>query len=273
MGTYKLLALDMDGTMLSSSKHILPRTLQAIKAAAKGGAAIALCTGRAVNELAEFRPQLAGAVRYASLLSGGHVYDLSCNTTIAAEPLDANTVQAIIAQGRREDAMVHVLTTATTAAAKRDVARMGEVGMGIYQPMFRKLCTIVDDIGQFVDAPAGEICKINLYHTSGASRERSRERLGSLGAQLTYAEETSLEITPAGVTKAMGLERLCAHVGCSLAECVAVGDAPNDLDALRVAGLAVAMGNATPEVKRAADLVVADNDHDGVAEVIERFFA
>jgi hydroxymethylpyrimidine pyrophosphatase-like HAD family hydrolase len=66
---------------------------------------------------------------------------------------------------------------------------------------------------------------------------------------------------------------LCDHVGIGIESAVAVGDGLNDLDVLRVAGLSVAMGNAADEVKALADVVVADNDHDGIAEVVERFFS
>ena len=74
------------------------------------------------------------------------------------------------------------------------------------------------------------------------------------------------------MSKAEGLSRLCDYLGITLAEAVAVGDAPNDTQALQVAGLPVAMGNATPDIKALAKMVVADNDHDGIAEVVKEVF-
>ena len=68
------------------------------------------------------------------------------------------------------------------------------------------------------------------------------------------------------------LQILCDYLGIPTDETVAVGDADNDLDVLRAAGLAVAMGNANQHVKEVCDVVVADNDHDGIVEVINRFF-
>ena len=126
----------------------------------------------------------------------------------------------------------------------------------------------------FARANEGAVCKINLYHRSAESRERTRARLeeAGLAVQLVYAEETSLEVSPAGVSKAEGLSRLCDYLGITLAEAVAVGDAPNDTQALQVAGLPVAMGNATPDIKALAKMVVADNDHDGIAEVVAEVF-
>lgn len=273
MLTYKLLALDMDGTLLNSNKHISPRTRLAIRDAATRGVGIALSTGRAINELTDYREDLAGCVRYASLLSGGQVYDLELEQTIFARAFDTATALAIAQHGIAVGAMVHVLTTKTTVASPRDIARMDKVGMGIYQSMFQKLCTQVEDVPAYIRSHPNEVCKINLYHTSQDARQETYDRLRRLDAQLTFAEQTSVEFTPTGVTKALGLQHLCDHLGCTLAECVAVGDAPNDLDALRAVGLAVAMGNATPDVMQVADCVVADNDHDGIAEVIDRYFA
>ena len=82
---------------------------------------------------------------------------------------------------------------------------------------------------------------MNLYHTSVEARERSLAQLSGLPLQLAIAETTSVESTALGVTKAKGLEALCAHVGCSLDECIAVGDANNDLEVMRAAGLAIAI--------------------------------
>ena len=88
----------------------------------------------------------------------------------------------------------------------------------------------------------------------------------------SYAEETALEASPKGITKASGLLELCDFLKIDIAETVAVGDAPNDLEVLRTAGVAAVMGNATDEIKKFADFITDDNDHDGVIKVVEKFF-
>lgn len=85
------------------------------------------------------------------------------------------------------------------------------------------------------------------------------------------AEDTSLEISPLGVTKGYGLKKLCKHLNIEVEQSIVVGDADNDLDVLKTAGLAVAMGNANANVKKIADVEVMDNDHDGVAEAIYKY--
>jgi hydroxymethylpyrimidine pyrophosphatase-like HAD family hydrolase len=111
-----------------------------------------------------------------------------------------------------------------------------------------------------------------MYHRRPEDRVLSRNILERENVQLVYSEKTSLEVSPKGTTKALGLRRLCDYLHISPEETVAVGDAENDLEVLAFAGLAVAMGNAKPEVKEICDLVVGDNDHDGIVDVVHGVF-
>lgn len=273
MPNYQLIALDMDGTLLNSEKRMSSRTLEALHHIAARGVHVCLSTGRAVVELEDYRKEMQGTVSLASLLSGGHVLDLEHNSTIDAHPFETATALAIAQQGLRENAMVVVLTTSQTATLATDVERMDQLGLGIYKPLYRQHCTMCNDVLAYIASHEQEVCKVNLYHPSQEARDRSAAALAGLPVQAAYSEAASLECSPLGVSKASGLKTLCDHVGIGLESAIAVGDGLNDLDVLRVAGLSVAMGNAAREVKELADVVVADNDHDGIAEVVERFFA
>ena len=118
--------------------------------------------------------------------------------------------------------------------------------------------------------PAG-MEKINLYHTDTDARERTLRRLDGMPLEMVYSEITSLEISPRGVSKGTGLHELCSETEIDIRRTIAVGDAPNDLPALREAGLSIAMGNASEEIKTACDVTVADNDHDGCREAILKY--
>ena len=80
-----------------------------------------------------------------------------------------------------------------------------------------------------------------------------------------------MELNAPGISKGRGLMALAERLGLALDEVMAVGDSGNDLTMLEAAGLGVAMGNATEEIKQAADVITADNNHDGVAEAIEKY--
>ena len=152
-----------------------------------------------------------------------------------------------------------------------DVERMDHFRMGVYQPLYRATSSFAEDIRAFALENADRINKINMYHTSPESRARTLERLSGLPLDFTFAETTSLETTPQGVSKGTGLADLCDVLGIPIEEAIGVGDAFNDVPMLKAAGLGAAMGNSNEEAIRAADVVVGDNDHDGIAEVIDKY--
>jgi Cof subfamily protein (haloacid dehalogenase superfamily) len=268
---YKLLALDMDGTLLDSRKQVSPKTQQAIEELAKTGVAVAYCTGRSLPEMRDVRRALP-FVRYGSQVSGALTYDFETDTVISATPLSTDICLQLIRAGALENAMVHMHCVHASVTRQVDIDRMHLVRMATYRSMFEEVCTRTDDLEAYVREHEGQVLKINLYHMDTESRERTRRRIQGLPIKLADSERTSLESTAQGISKDKGIERICSRLGIGMDQVVAIGDAPNDTDVLRAAGCAVAMGNATPEIKQLADLVVADNDHDGIAEAIERLF-
>jgi len=143
--------------------------------------------------------------------------------------------------------------------------------MGVYKPMYNRVCRQVVDIGKFYRAAPYPVYKLNLYFRSETERTTAREKLQDLPVNMVFSEKTSLEFTASGATKGIGLVRLCEELGIPVSQTIAVGDADNDLDIMATAGLAVAMGNARVHIKAAADVVVSDNDHGGCAEAIDRY--
>ena len=140
--------------------------------------------------------------------------------------------------------------------------------MDVYRPMYAQAMTLVPDIFAFAESCREPVLKINLYHADPEERIRTRAQLETPDLEMAYSEVSSLECSAKGVNKGSGLERLCGLLGIPMADCIAVGDADNDLPMLRAAGLGVAMGNAPEHVKTAADQVVSDLDHGGCAEAI-----
>lgn len=266
---YRLLALDMDGTLLDSNKRVLPRTAEALRELAESGVALAFCTGRNASELGPYLGELP-FVRYGALVSGALAFDLHERRTLHVQPLTTEDALAVIEAGELEGAMAHVLAVHDSVVRTRDLEQLEEFHMGVYRPLYEGYARHVDDPRDYVRAHEGEVLKVNLYHRNADSRNRTRTRLARLPLTVVDAETTSLESTSRGISKARGLQALCDHLGCTMDDVAMVGDADNDLEALAAVGMPVAMGNATEEVKSLARLVVADNDHDGIAELIAR---
>ena len=168
--------------------------------------------------------------------------------------------------------MMHLLTD-RSIVQNDHCAHMDQYGMGVYQPMYQRVTDQWEDVRRQYEAAPFPVNKCNLYHTDDASRTRTERRIRDKGlaVEVVRAERTSLEISAAGVDKGTGLRELCRQIGVPIHQTIAVGDANNDIGMFRVAGLAVAMGNAESDIQALAGAVVADCDHDGCAEAIDRY--
>ena len=258
MPIYKLAAFDMDGTLLNSRKQIPDSAVSACRRAQKAGRIIAVDTGRAVSELTPFSFAKMG-------------YDFQEGRVLAKRTIPSDLVPLIVEASRREDLMFQAMIDGVSYVEAADVRNMEHYRMSAYQALYEATTSYAEDVRAFTLAHADQVNKINMYHTSSESRARTLSRLSELALDLTFAEDTSLEATPQGVTKGTGLVDLCEVLGLSIEEAIGVGDAFNDIPMLEAAGLGIAMGNSNEAALNAADVVVADNDHDGIAEVIDRY--
>ena len=270
MNTYRLAAFDMDGTLLDSNKEILPSSLRAFERALAAGKILALDTGRAVSELSLYHFADMG-IRYGSCACGTVIYDFQEEKVLLRRTIPSDLIPLIVEISRKEDLMFQAMLDGVSYVEKKDVDRMDLYQMGVYHPLYLATTSYAEDVRAFALDNRDKINKINLYHADPESRERTRQRLSSLPLDLTFAETTSLECTPRGVSKGSGLLDLCSVLGIPAAAAIGVGDAFNDVPMLEAAGLGIAMGNSNEAALSAAGAVVADNDHDGIAQVIDLY--
>lgn len=269
MARYRLIALDMDGTLLRSDKSLDPATVRDIEEAAGQGVQAVYGTGRAMIELLSYVRQIP-AMRYAVCLSGALVYDFKEQKSIFRRELSGAYVGEIASMAEKYDAMLHFLTERESIVRVDQVSHMSDFHMGIYQPMFLELTRKVDDMAE----EAGRydsIPKVNVYFRSARDRAEAYEALKHLPLSFAFAEGASLEMNAAGVTKASGLRALANYLGISMEETVGIGDADNDRAMLEAVGLSVAMGNASDDIRVLCDVATEDNDHNGVGKAIRRY--
>ncbi len=268
---YELIALDMDGTLLDSSKHVLPSSIKAIAEAASAGKNIAIASGRCPKMVAMYKDVLPD-VRYAICCAGAVVYDIAEACVLAERDIDPDIVALAIHTADEEGAYVLEVTAGEGVYMQPDEIEMSaQCGVGVYQQLYLDTSELVDDAHAVALDPAARISKLNFHFADVAARDRTHERLAEADVVITDCEASSLEFTCPGVDKGTGLSELARIVGIDVAQAIAVGDADNDLPMLRAAGLGVAMGNALPSAVAAADVQVADNDHGGVAEAIRTY--
>ena len=269
MSKYKLISFDMDGTLLNSNKEISPDSLEWIKRAVESGKEVILSTGRCVAELSDYIEQIPG-LRYINCVSGALVYDFKEKKEIYSNAIPVEKVKKILEMAKLEDSMLHIMRN-DSIVQQCDYENMKHFQMDKYIPLFEKVAAKVEDIHRFYEENPFPVEKLNIYHATPEARDRTKERLAELGLVLVNAEETSVEISAKGVTKGVGLMKLCEHLGILIEETIAVGDSDNDIEILRIAGLSVAMGNANDTVKNICDVTVADCDHGGCAETIKQY--
>jgi len=262
----KLIALDVDGTLMSSRNELLPSTGEALQAAADRGIHIVLCTGRMLSECRELLDQLP-MIRYAVTCTGAQTVDTATGETIGRQSLTAGDLRLLCSHLWDLDVLLQVFDDHdglmhNDAGCLAQAERFCPPGLA---RAIRRYHAPEEDLRAYVEAYEGPTNKLHMYFASAADKLTAVERTRGLPYDFADTCATDLEIMPLGVDKGLGLRQLADHLGLTPDQVMAIGDGGNDAGMLRFAGLAVAMGNANDYVKSLANKITADNDHDGVA--------
>ena len=265
---YRLIALDMDGTVLNSKKNISPLTMNMMKQAMEQGKEVLFATGRCPSEMAEYIKAFPD-MKYAMCLSGALIFDVKTGKSLSAVTISRDLAEQVLDQAEQLDAMVNIYAGSDVFVEKRRRGNMEYFNCQCFAALYDNCAVWVDDIREVLQERGDQIYKINLYCHDEQNWERAAEILKRMPLSYASGIPMNFEISPFGINKGVGLEMLSRVTGISLSEMIAVGDEGNDIEMIRAAGLGVAMGNATDAVIGAADAMTADCDHDGVAEVIK----
>lgn len=267
---YQLFAADMDGTVLTSEKVISPRTREALHRALAEGYEVLFATGRSYSEVKPYLKDFP-EMKYLLTVSGASVVDLRAGKSICRHPFSPGTVAKVLGALKNTDVMISHFVGEEVYLSSRFRGRFDDYGCGCYTKLGEECALWLPDASAFCLEHTEETYKLNAFFRYDEDFERATELLKDFDVTLARALKNNYEISPKGVSKATGLTALCDYIGLPIAQAIAIGDEGNDVEMLRAAGLGVAMGNAIAEAKAVAGAVVADCDHDGVAEAIERW--
>lgn len=261
----RLIATDLDGTLLRSDRTFSPRTRAAFEAALDAGVAIVAASGR---QLFSMRNVLAGTPfeRVAIGSNGAAIGDLATGEILHEEPL------SVAAQTALHAAMV-ARFPGVRCASVRDggssfFPQRGYVGYMNPRDHDRDGDLPEYDLADVLAAPSVKLVLRDPDVDPEALLAAARAAAVP-GCEVVLSGVPFLEVSAAGVTKASGLAWLCARLGVRADEVLAFGDHANDAPMLAWAGWGVAMADAHPEALAAADAVTSGNDDDGVALVVE----
>lgn len=259
---YRLVATDLDGTLLRSDESVSDRTRAALAAVTATGAAHIVVTGRAVPWTRHILDDL-GYEGLAVCGQGGQVYHAGEHRLLTSVTLDRQLAGLALSKVEAEVGPLAL-------AASRD-GLDGEVLVG---PGYRvqEGPLPVHAFEDPTDLWSAPLNKVYIQHPTLSDDELARvarETVGSL-VDVVVAGPGIVEILPLGLSKATGLSLAARRLGAKAAETIAFGDMPNDIPMFGWAGHSVAMANAHEELKAVADEVTASNEEDGIAVVLER---
>ncbi|MGI9015830.1 MAG: HAD family hydrolase [Euzebya sp.] len=260
----RMIATDIDGTLLRSDGTVSARTRAAVAAVENAGLTFVLVTGRPPRWLAPVRDQLDHR-GVAICANGALVMDLHSEKVVQVNAFEADVARTVLKHLRTiSDQLGFGVEWPDGFAHERNYPR------GIRQSeMVAHAVTGVTEDEEFFARPVIKF----LVRGEGQVIEDLAAAASDLTqglATVTWSGIGLLEISAADVTKASALEHFAKSQGISADEVVAFGDMPNDLAMLTWAGLGVAVANAHPLVLQAADQTTSSNDEDGVAAVLER---
>lgn len=267
----RLIALDLDGTLLDSQKRISPRNRRALEAAAARGIHIVPTTGRFFDGMPECVRELP-FVRYAVTVNGAAVFDRRENSTIVREELPVADCLAVLDILDRHDVIYNCYMDNWGWVSRNMVEGAERYMPDFYMKILADLITPVDDLRVFMAHRGSQAQKIICFSKDGPLLDGIRAEIARAvpGTALTFSCPQMLEVNAAGAHKGRALGLLSKHLGFGIGNVMAFGDGLNDLTMVRDAGLGVAMANAEPAVLAVAGMVTSSNDDDGVAAAIEK---
>lgn len=267
MNKYRLLVLDIDGTLTNSKKRITPATLNALLALQEKGIKVVLASGRPTAGMRALAKELKLDHYGSFILSFNGAKIINCKTE---EIIYQNVIPKQVIPHLYAAALKHKVGIISYEA---DCVIAG-TPMDSYIEKEAFINQIpVKEVSNFPDYLTFDVnkCLMTGEGTYLATvEEKMKEEFGS-ELNIYRSEPYFLEIMPQHVDKAYSLGKLLEHLGLSKEEMICCGDGFNDMSMIQFAGLGVAMANAQEKVREVADYITLSNDEDGIVHVIDKF--
>lgn len=280
---YKLVAFDLDGTVLEHGGDITPATVTALRRAHDAGAIVAVSTGRPDKMIPDSVKALP-FLQYIISASGAVIFDVEENRVISERYLPREMAETVMRVGKEGGASFNVFLTDRRVFEWRSMLMMWRMWRPIRKQLkgkplprrFKKLRPPGDMVWNAEKAvlqSTGSVIKINCIYRNAKQCSTELERFLQMeGIEPVTTMENDIEITATGATKGEAIAFLCEMLDIGREDVLVFGDSGNDLSMREYAGAFVAMGNASEDVKAVADHVTGTVGDDGVAMVLHKLY-
>lgn len=267
---YRLVAIDLDWTTLTSQKTIGPRTVQAVNRALEHGCEVIFCTGRSRAQFERYLTYFP-KLRYAIASSGAVVYDVRTWKKLISNEIPPELVRQIFAVGETLDCFPFMGMDGRSIYEGSMAPLAVEYGLENYLYEMYNFATPVNHLFQWYHTQNFPVESISFYFRDHSPCTVVRQALRELPLYMSFPKEPCVEMSMNTADKGLALAALCGQLGIPLEQTMVIGDSDNDVPMFRAAGLSVAVDNAADAVKAQANAVTLDCDHDGVGAAIEKF--
>lgn len=265
--SYKIVVLDLDGTLTNTQKELSARNREVLIEAQKRGTKVVLASGRPTYGIVPLAKELEldkfGG--YILAYNGGSIIDCSTQETIYNKVLPDELLPQLYKYAKDHSFAILSYDNEVVVTEHPNDKYVE------YESFLTKMeVRGVDNFLESVSRPVPKCLIVGDAEPLALLEKKMQSEIGDL-MNIYRSEAFFLELVPLNIDKAESLARLLNHIGMNKEEMIAVGDGYNDLSMIQFAGMGIAMENAKPEVKEAADFITSSNDEDGVAAVIEKF--
>lgn len=279
--TIRIIATDLDGTMLHHDNEVSERNYRAIERAANEGMIYVVATGRChsivpISKLPE--------MDYLIAENGAVIYQGSTEQMLYCQPVSAEQLREAVRIGKKYHGFIELVSDGRIVVEEQILRQKERLHMTRIQEEFlqEKRYLTVDSFEKYCDQLQWEqekesfsrrlqVTKINIICQEAEAWQGAAKELEAYGLFTITSDGYGLELTKKGVSKGSAMKWLCSYLNLDMSHVMAFGDGSNDAVLLKKAGIGVAMDNAGEAVKKCADYVTGCHYEDGVAQFVEQY--
>ena len=271
MPKISLITFDLDGTLLNRKKQLSERTARALQRASEAGITVVPATGRAFTGMPEALRNLP-CIRYGIIVNGAGVVDSHSGEYIYRAEIPNAQALGIMRYLDTLPVVYDCFLDGQGYMSRSMMERLGIFRNPSLAELMQKTRFPVDDLKSYVMERGLDAQKVQLATGDPALRLELLAHLEERFSQISVSSSwpVNVEINTARATKGLAMQALAEHLGIPMSEVMAFGDASNDRDMIRLAGVGVVMENGLDELKAQAKIIAPDCDDDGVAQIIEK---